>query len=430
MIRPSKRTPLEEAVRGSHRELISMLLERGALITGLDGTLGDLSKSAFAGGVAMTTGSDPSWSIDPGTIMRPGPVQLVKKISEGGTGSTFKGMWRNTVVAVKVLNESDQINYGDLTTELDLMYKVHHPHVVQLFGAVVKQKPYMVVMEYMTGGSLYDVLKDGGNFTFWRSLMLLLDFARGMDHLHNRSQAIVHGDLRPSSLLLGGPKAFNTFHKFLLIDEVGILKVAEYGLAKALKKRSKKHAAGDMTIMSKKKANGGKGKGSEFDAIDNDSDDEVNLAFRGGGHFHSVEEDGPYRYMAPEVFRGEPFTGKADVYSFAMIAYHLFEGLSPFSNVEPFEAARVAAMEEKRPFWGVQNNFGQVIPLKVKVLVESCWVADPEQRPEFEEVIDLLEQMAKKAKPVVTDDPKYVGIGKGKRRTSTFGGGGTGCSIS
>jgi serine/threonine protein kinase len=167
--------------------------------------------------IIMCTGSDPSWSIDPGTIMRPGPVQLVKKISEGGYGSTFKGMWRNTVVAVKVLNDSENINFGDLTTELDLMYKVHHPHVVQLFGAVVKQKPYMVVMEYMTGGSLYDVLKEGGNFTFWRSLMLMLDFARGMDHLHNRSQAITHGDLRPSSLLLGGPKAFNNFHKFLLI---------------------------------------------------------------------------------------------------------------------------------------------------------------------------------------------------------------------
>lgn len=93
-----------------------MLLEQGALVTGLDGTLGDLQKSAFAGGVAMTEGSDPSWSIEPGTIMKPGPVQLVKKISEGGTGSSFKGMWRNTVVAVKVLNESDNIPFGDLTT--------------------------------------------------------------------------------------------------------------------------------------------------------------------------------------------------------------------------------------------------------------------------------------------------------------------------
>ena len=207
------------------------------------------------------------------------------------------------------------------------MYKVHHPHVAQLFGAVVKQKPYMIVQEYLTGGSLYDVLRDGGNFSFWRSLMLMLDFARGMDHLHNRSQAIVHGDLRPSSLLLGGPKAFNNFHKFLLIDEVGILKVAEYGLAKALKKRSKKHAVGDVTsVMARKKPGGvgGMGKG-DFDALDGSDDDEIthNLALRGAGQYHSVDEDGPYRYMAPEVFRGEPFTGKADVFSFAMICYHL-----------------------------------------------------------------------------------------------------------
>ena len=97
--------------------------------------------------------------------------------------------------------------------------------------------------------------------------------------------------------------------------------------------------------------------------------------------------------------------------------------------MEPFEAARVAAMEEKRPFWGVQNSFGQVVPMKMRALVESCWLADPEQRPEFEEIVDLLEQMVKKAKPIVTDDPKYVGVGKGKRRTS-FGGGGRSCAIS
>lgn len=293
--------------------------------------------------------------------------------------------------------------------------------------------------------------------------MLMLDFARGMDHLHNRSQAIVHGDLRPSSLLLGGPKAFNNFHKFLLIDEVGVLKVAEcvlhtaspmsefiymppplilliitsrYGLAKALKKRSKKHAAGDMAaVMSRKKSGGGgnsKTKG-DFDTLESTSDDEEishSLALcEGGGQFHSVEENGPYRYMAPEVFRGEPFTGKADVFSFAMICYHLFEGLPPFGNVEPFEAARVAAMEERRPFWGAHNSFGQVVPMKMRALVESCWVADPEQRPDFEEIVDMLESLVKKIQPLVTDDPKYVGVGKGKRRNS-FDLGARGCGRS
>lgn len=423
-----KRTPLEEAMRGSHRELISLLLEHGALVIGSDGTLGDMSKSTFSRG-GITSGTDPDWMIEPGSIMRPGPVQLVKRISEGENGSTFKGMWRNTVVAVKVLNESESINFGDLTTELDLMFKVHHPHVLQLFGAVVKQKPYMIISEYMTGGSVYDILKEGGHFSFWRSLMLGLDFARAMDHLHSRPQAIIHGDLRPSSLLLGGPKAFNPFHKTLLVDEVGILKVAEYGLAKALKKRSKRHAQEDTTIraMSKRRD----GRGADFDPIDtNDSDDAgAGLGFTNGAQYHLSGEEGPYRYMAPEVFRNEPFTGKADVFSFGMICYHLYEGLPPFANLDPFDAAK-SLSEDKRPFWGMQNYFGLQVPIRMKALVESCWAADPEVRPEFDEIVELLEEMVKKAKPVITDDTHYVGIGKGRRRSSFGGGVVPSCSIS
>ena len=64
------------------------------------------------------------------------------------------------------------------------MYRPPSSSQVPLLGASVKRRPYMIVTELMTGGSVWDTLKGGGQFSMWRTLMLALDFARGMDHLH------------------------------------------------------------------------------------------------------------------------------------------------------------------------------------------------------------------------------------------------------
>ena len=60
-------------------------------------------------------------------------------------------------------------------------------------------------------------------------------------------------------------------------------------------------------------------------------------------------EAGSYRYMAPEVFRHEPYNEKCDVYSFAMICYYLLRLKPPFYNMNGIDAARSAALEYQRP---------------------------------------------------------------------------------
>ena len=132
-------------------------------------------------------------------------------------------------MAVKVLNNCESLNLADLMQELNSMYKVHHPNTIQLLGAVINAKPYMIVYEFMTGGSVIDTLSIGGNFSQWRSLMLAIDLAKGLDHLHDRPIPIIHGDLRPSNLLLGGSRVFNRYHKDLTTDEIGVLKIADFG---------------------------------------------------------------------------------------------------------------------------------------------------------------------------------------------------------
>ncbi len=135
---------------------------------------------------------------------------------------------------------------GDFRTELNVLQKVHHPHTVrpaaatsfigtpaavcrsprllgsvirpglggymlghppkeglvdgclacaqvQFLGAVTKTQPFMIVTEYMTGGSLTDLFKAQRLPTLWRALQLSLDCARGLAYLHSRQPTVRRG---------------------------------------------------------------------------------------------------------------------------------------------------------------------------------------------------------------------------------------------
>lgn len=76
-------------------------------------------------------------------------------------------------------------------TELNVLQKIHHPHTVQFLGACTQKKPYMIVTEFLPGGSMSDLFKQvnsgrGGVPTLRRGVELGLGCARGMLYLHSR----------------------------------------------------------------------------------------------------------------------------------------------------------------------------------------------------------------------------------------------------
>ncbi len=85
--------------------------------------------------------------------------------------------------------------------------------------------------------------------------------------------------------------------------------------------------------------------------------------------------------MAPEVFRHELYNNKVDVYSWAMIAYQLAEGLPPFWNMDPIEAARAAALEHRRPAWGPTSRGGEVVSVALTLATgaDACCRGAPAQ---------------------------------------------------
>ena len=146
---------------------------------------------------------------------------------------------------------------------------LNHPHVLRVFDwGEDTDGPYLV-LEYLGGGSLRDLLDRGVRLTHSQAAHLGAEVAQGLAYAHARG--LVHRDIKPANLLF---------------DEEGLVRVADFGVARALAEAAYTEPAGAMV--------------------------------------------GTARYMSPESAEGKPVDGKADVYSLALVLYEALSGTVPF----------------------------------------------------------------------------------------------------
>ncbi|KAI7841021.1 hypothetical protein COHA_005249 [Chlorella ohadii] len=344
-----KRTPLEDAVRGEFREVAKLLSDNGGRIYE-DGGLVELRDSKLAGVFGYVPQQmfdfDPEWEIDPSSL------EIMEKLGEGEFGVVHRAKWYGTLVAAKILKGSNEIALGDFRGEIEILRRVHHPNAVQFLGACTKKEPYILVTELMSGGSLADAFRRPQVFPTRRAVEIALDAARGLAYLHHRKpNPIIHRDLKPGNLMLSGGQYQDQMQ---IVFDTGVVKLADFGLSKTLP--INKHA--------------------EYGYLDS--------------KFRLTGETGSYRYMAPEVFRHEPYNSRVDVYSFSMIVYQLFEFQPPFAGMDPVEAARQAALYERRPeFVALMQPHPQ--KKELRELIARCWAPNPEDRPAFVQLVKELE---------------------------------------
>src|SRR3989344_7378737 len=141
-----------------------------------------------------------------------GPYLLEEKVGDGTFLTVFRGkhpdLPRN--VAVKVLNDS--MEQGRILRETTILCKVgDHPNITQIFDADFNNgNPYMVV-EYCES-SLCKELSDGKKIDWETSARYGMEVADALEHIHKKG--VIHGDIKPSNILLHEGKAklsdFNT----------------------------------------------------------------------------------------------------------------------------------------------------------------------------------------------------------------------------
>ncbi|KAK3027547.1 hypothetical protein RJ639_042316, partial [Escallonia herrerae] len=244
----------------------------------------------------------------------------------------YRGIWNGSDVAVKVYfgSQYSEEVLCDYKKEIYLMRRLRHPNVLLFMGAVCSGEKLAMVTEFLPRGSLFKILhKSNQSLDIRRRLRMALDVARGMNYLHHRNPPIVHRDLKSSNLL---------------VDKNWTVKVGDFGLSK-LK---------NATFLTAKS-----GRGTP-------------------------------QWMAPEVLRNEPSNEKysslpgSDVFSFGVILWELMTESIPWSNLNSLQVVGVVGFMDRR------LDLPKALDPRVSSLICDCWQSNPEHRPSFEDIIQIM----------------------------------------
>ncbi|XP_051133950.1 serine/threonine/tyrosine-protein kinase HT1-like isoform X2 [Andrographis paniculata] len=96
-----------------------------------------------------------------------------------------------------------------------------------------------------------------------------------------------------------------------------------------------------------------------------------------------ADDRGTYRWMAPEMIKRKQYGRKVDVYGFGLILWEFVAGTIPYEDMSPVQAAFAVDLRPVVP---------TDCPLPMKALIEQCWSFQPDKRPEFWQIVEVLEE--------------------------------------
>lgn len=230
-------------------------------------------------------------NMNPDFEVAPYEVQFGPQIGSGGFGVVHKAKFRNETVAVKKIHAhalSNAASVGEFQSEVAVLCTLRHPNILRFVGACTKPPNLMIITEFMSRGTLFDLLHQSPERVTWpMRKKFALDTCKGMRYLHDSK--LLHRDLKSSNLML---------------DKDMNCKVGDFGLTRI----SKGSAAVQMT-----------------------------------------GQCGTFQYMAVEVLANKPYSEKADVFSFGILLWEMVARKLPFFGMQPMQVGLAVLNQGLRP---------------------------------------------------------------------------------
>ena len=234
--------------------------------------------------------------------------EIIRSIGEGGMANVYLGydeiLDRN--VAIKILR-------GDLSNDEKFVRRfqrealsassLSHPNIVEMYDVGEDNGLYYIIMEYVEGKTLKQLLKKRGSLTLSEAIDIMVQLTDGMAHAHD--SYIIHRDLKPQNIM---------------IQDDGQIKITDFGIAMAL---NSTQLTQTNSVM------------------------------------------GSVHYLPPEQASGKGSTTKSDIYSMGIIFYELLTGKLPFKGENAVEIALkqmrdpIPSLKEDNP--NIPQSFENII---------------------------------------------------------------------
>ena len=278
-----------------------------------------------------------------GTMLS-GRYEVLKRVGSGGMADVYmaKDHKLNRNVAVKVLKSEyveDEKFLKKFETEAQAVARLSHPNIVNIYDVGMEDGINYIVMELAEGITLKEYIRKKGYLSPKETVEISTQIASAISHAHKNH--IIHRDIKPQNIL---------------VSDTGIIKVTDFGIAKAT---SSNTVTSTATAM------------------------------------------GSVHYISPEQAKGRFCDEKSDIYSLGITMYEVVTGHVPFDHENGVTIALMHLQNEITPPSQIRDG----IPDSLEKIILKCTMKKPEER--YQTADDLIADLR-----LVFEDTSggYVGV--------------------